>query len=75
MLQPDSIIKAPSPVADTALGLIIPLHAHLGMTSVIDDYVNHRKTRKALKAILGLCTAAMTVSFFYFTQYVMSLYI
>lgn len=49
-------------MADTALGLVLPLHAHLGMTSVIEDYATHRPTRTALKAALGLCTAATTVS-------------
>lgn len=58
----DCVLRAPSRVADTALGLVLPLHAHLGMTSVIEDYATHRPTRTALKTALGLCTAATTVS-------------
>ena len=57
------MLRAPARVADTALGLVLPLHAHLGMTSVIEDYATHRPTRTALKAALGLCTAATAVSF------------
>ena len=55
------MLRAPSRVADTALGVVIPLHAHLGMTSVIEDYVNHRKTRTALKTALSFLTAATIV--------------
>lgn len=57
----DCVLRAPARVADTALGLVLPLHAHLGMTSVIEDYATHRPTRTALKAALGLCTAATAV--------------
>ena len=48
-------------MADTALGVVIPLHAHVGMSSVIEDYVGHRPTRTALKTALTLCTAATLV--------------
>lgn len=54
------MLKAPSRVADTALGIVLPLHAHLGMSSVIEDYATHRPTRTALKTALALCTAATT---------------
>ena len=47
------LLGAPvSTVVDLACGVIVPLHAHIGMRSVLVDYVHEESTREAV--IMGL---------------------
>ena len=41
-----------STVVDLAMGVLIPLHAHIGMRSVLVDYLHEESTREAV--IMGL---------------------
>ena len=62
-LTPIAVATSPSllnvPV-DFALALSIPLHAHIGMSWVISDYVNSAGSRKAARlALAGLTVATV----------------
>ncbi len=54
---PASLLVGPpiSPVVDLALGVAIPLHFHIGMRSVLVDYVHDVPTQRlALAALAGV---------------------
>lgn len=55
------VLDAPSlySVADVGLGVLIPLHAHVGMRSVILDYVHGSAQKTALLAMGGLTVATI----------------
>jgi hypothetical protein len=46
-------------VADVGLGVLIPLHAHVGMRSVILDYVHGGAQKTALLAMGGVTVATI----------------
>ena len=46
-------------VADVGLGVLIPLHAHVGMRSVILDYVHGGAQKTALMAMGGVTVATI----------------
>ena len=54
-------LDAPSlySVADLGLGVLIPLHAHVGMRSVILDYVHGGAQKTALFVMAGVTVATI----------------
>ena len=61
------LLGAPvSTVVDLACGAIIPLHAHLGMRSVIVDYVHEQSTRDAILMALAAFTVGSIGGLTYF---------
>jgi succinate dehydrogenase (ubiquinone) membrane anchor subunit len=64
-LVPVAFVLSPSPLnlpVDLALGVLIPLHAHVGMNNVISDYVPKAQRQFARVTMLGL-TAVMLLGF------------
>lgn len=59
-----------STVVDVAMGVVVPLHAHIGMRSVIVDYIHERTSREALLMALGAFTIGSIagLTFFNFTD-------
>lgn len=56
------VIGSPvSTVVDLAFGLVIPLHAHIGMRSVLIDYVHDVPTQRIALLILAVFTGGMAV--------------
>ena len=55
------VLDAPTlyTVADLGLGVLIPLHAHVGMRSVILDYVHGGAQKTALLAMGGVTVATI----------------
>ncbi|GAB9463560.1 Sdh4, succinate dehydrogenase subunit 4 [Globisporangium polare] len=56
-LTPVAFVLSPSPIAlpvDFALGVLFPLHAHIGMNNVISDYVPKETKTLARLAWLGV---------------------
>ncbi|ORY98632.1 CybS-domain-containing protein [Syncephalastrum racemosum] len=47
-----------SPVLDTLLGVVVPLHVHIGFDSCITDYFNERKAPVLGKLMYGLLYAS-----------------
>ena len=61
------LLGAPvSTVVDLACGAIIPLHAHLGMRSVLVDYVHDQSTRDAILMALAAFTVGSIGGLTYF---------
>ncbi len=61
-LTPVAIILSPHLICfpvDFALGLVIPLHMHIGLVGVVEDYVPraHQPLGRLVLAILGVLTA------------------
>jgi len=50
-----------SSAVDLVAGLVVPLHAHIGMRSVIIDYVHEPSTQQVVLAGLAVLTAATAV--------------
>lgn len=50
-----------STVVDLAFGVVIPLHAHIGMRSVLIDYVHDVSTQRIALLILAVFTGGMAV--------------
>jgi succinate dehydrogenase (ubiquinone) membrane anchor subunit len=50
-----------STVVDLAMGIVVPLHSHLGMRSVIVDYVHDVTTQRVALLVLAVTTAGMAV--------------
>lgn len=64
-LMPAAFILSPSVVSvpvDLALGVVIPVHAHIGMNQVISDYVPKTSQTLARVAWLGV-TGIMFLGF------------
>lgn len=64
-LTPVAFVLSPSPVAipvDFALGVLFPVHAHIGMNNVISDYVPKNAQTLARLACLGV-TGVMLLGF------------
>ncbi|OAD69286.1 succinate dehydrogenase flavo protein subunit 4 SDH4 [Phycomyces blakesleeanus NRRL 1555(-)] len=58
-----------SPVTDTLLGVVLPLHLHIGFGACITDYFNTRKTpilNKLMTATLYASTAGVLVGCYQF---------
>jgi succinate dehydrogenase hydrophobic anchor subunit len=55
-----------STMADLACGVIIPLHAHIGMRSVIVDYVHDNSSREAILLALAAFTVGSIGGLTYF---------
>ncbi|KAI8986016.1 CybS-domain-containing protein [Pilobolus umbonatus] len=58
-----------SPVTDTLLGVILPLHLHIGWDACITDYFNARKSvlvNKLMKGTLYLSTTGVLVGCYQF---------
>ncbi|KAI8092939.1 CybS-domain-containing protein [Halteromyces radiatus] len=58
-----------SPVTDTLLGVVLPLHLHIGFDACITDYFNSRKAPilgKVMTATLYASTAATLVGCYQF---------
>ena len=61
------LLGAPvSTVVDLACGVVIPLHAHIGMRSVIVDYVHEQSTRDAVLMALAAFTVGSIGGLTYF---------
>lgn len=58
---PLSLLVGPIPAFDTVVGLAIPLHFHIGMRSVIIDYVWDIPTQRIAITALGIFTALTAV--------------
>ena len=50
-----------SSVVDLAMGVVVPLHAHIGLRNVLVDYVHGASTQKALIAALAGVTVLTAV--------------
>lgn len=64
-LVPVAFVLSPSPLnlpVDLALGVLIPLHAHVGMNNVISDYVPKAQRQLVRISWLGV-TAVMLLGF------------
>lgn len=64
-LTPVAFVLSPSPIAlpvDFALGVLFPLHAHIGMNNIISDYVPKETRTLARLAWLGV-TGVMLLGF------------
>lgn len=64
-LTPVAFVLSPSPLAipvDFALGVLFPIHAHIGMNNVISDYVPKSAQTLARIAWLGV-TGVMLLGF------------
>ncbi|KAI8358393.1 CybS-domain-containing protein [Blakeslea trispora] len=58
-----------SPITDTLLGVVLPLHLHIGFDACITDYFNPRKSavlNKLMKGTLYLSTAGVLVGCYQF---------
>ncbi|KAI8098353.1 CybS-domain-containing protein [Gilbertella persicaria] len=58
-----------SPITDTLLGVVLPLHLHIGFDACITDYFNPRKgvlLNKLMKGTLYLSTAGVLVGCYQF---------
>ena len=55
-----------TPLCDLAFGVIIPLHAHVGIRSVIIDYVWNVSTQRLALGALAGATAATVAGLTYF---------
>ena len=61
------LLGAPiSTIMDLAMGAVIPLHAHIGMRSVIVDYVHDQSTRDAVLMALAAFTVGSIGGLTYF---------
>ncbi|CAO3609673.1 unnamed protein product [Cunninghamella echinulata] len=61
-----------SPVTDTLLGVVLPLHIHFGFDSCVTDYFNARKApvlSKFMNAALYASTAATLVGCYQFNTH------
>jgi len=65
-LLPYSVVCAPAPMCDIALGMAIPAHFHVGIGHVIEDYVYKPRLRRACKSVLNLLTAATLATALHF---------
>ncbi|DAZ96191.1 TPA: hypothetical protein N0F65_012381, partial [Lagenidium giganteum] len=64
-LLPTAFVLSPSPLAvpvDLALGVAIPVHAHIGINNVISDYVPQHLRTLARLGMLGV-TGVMFLGF------------
>ncbi len=61
--MPAALLVGPpvSTVVDLAMGVIVPVHSHLGMRSVIVDYVHDVSMQRIVLLLLAVTTAAMGV--------------
>jgi hypothetical protein len=50
------------------MGLVIPLHAHIGMRSVVLDYVHDVGTQKAVLAALAVFTVGSAAGLTWFNM-------
>ena len=61
------VLGAPvSTLVDLACGVVIPLHAHVGMRSVIVDYVHDKSSREAILLALAGFTVGTAAGLTYF---------
>ncbi|KAJ3111767.1 membrane anchor subunit of succinate dehydrogenase, Sdh4 [Phlyctochytrium bullatum] len=59
-LMATAFIAGPLPLVDLGLGVVLPLHCHIGFDAIVQDYVPHRKygaLNTALTWTLRLSTA------------------
>ena len=56
-------------VANLACGVVIPLHAHIGMRSVVLDYVHSVPQQRAVLAALAAFTVGSAAGLTYFNLY------
>jgi succinate dehydrogenase (ubiquinone) membrane anchor subunit len=50
-------VVAPSKGIDLALGVVLPLHSHIGFGAIITDYLPHRKFPRTYQLARGLLYA------------------
>jgi len=56
-------------VANLTCGVVIPLHAHIGMRSVVLDYVHSVPQQRAVLAALAAFTVGSAAGLTYFNLY------
>jgi succinate dehydrogenase hydrophobic anchor subunit len=61
------LVGAPvSTGVDLLCGVVVPLHAHIGMRSIVLDYVHDVSTQRVVLASLALFTVASAAGLTYF---------